>query len=160
MGVHGVFKVQEKMKYGTTGDFSLERMMMSTYSMFGGVGSIGTGVNGSTQAAGYSLTDVMVAMYEIDTFNQYLNPPLTYNYNMHSNKLAVLGDMGYSDILIDCMVRCSIQDLYNNYYFFRYVVCLTKRALSTIYGMYEFKLPGGVSINYSNLSDQAQEEMD
>ena len=33
-------------------------------------------------------------------------------------------------------------------------------ALSTIYGMFEFKLPGGVTINYSNLSDSAQTEME
>lgn len=160
MGVHGCYKVQEKMKYGTTGDFSLERMMMSTYSMFGGAGTIGSGTNNHAGMTGYSLADMMVAMYEVDTFNQYLNPPLTYNFNMYSNKLAILGDLGYSDILIDCMTRCSIQDLYNNYYFFRYVVCLAKRALSQIYGMYEFKLPGGVTINYSNLSDSASEEME
>ena len=58
------------------------------------------------------------------------------------------------------MIRCKIQDLYNSYYFFRFVVCLAKKALSTIYGMYEFKLPGGVTINYSNLSDQADNEID
>ena len=28
------------------------------------------------------------------------------------------------------------------------------------YGIFEFKLPGGVTINYSNLSDQASEEME
>ena len=44
-------------------------------------------------------------------------------------------------------------------YFFRLVVCYAKRALSTIYGMFEFKLPGGVTINYSNLSDQANDEI-
>ena len=50
--------------------------------------------------------------------------------------------------------------MYDDHYFFRYVVCLCKRALSTIYGMYEFKLPGGVTINYSKLEDDAKEEMD
>ena len=56
------------------------------------------------------------------------------------------------------MIRCRIQDLYNNYYFFRLVVCFVKRALSTILGTYEFKLPGGITINYSNFTDQANEE--
>jgi hypothetical protein len=98
-------------------------------------------------------------MYEVSTFNQNLNAPLSYNYNQYSSKLVLLGDVNHSDLLITCMVRCKIQDLYNNYYFFRTVVCFCKRALSTIYGMYDFKLPGGVTINYSNLSDQADEEM-
>ena len=33
------------------------------------------------------------------------------------------------------------------------------RAMGTIMGTYEFKLPGGVSINYSQFADRASEEM-
>lgn len=159
MGVFGVFKTNN-LKFGAMGDFSVERMMLSTYSMFSGVGAVGGGFTGQQgMGAGYNLTDVITSMYEVDTFQQYLNAPLTFNYNQFSKKLVLLGDLGHSDIIIQCMNRLRLQDLYGNYYFFRYVVCLVKRALSTIYGMYEFKLPGGVTINYSNLSDQASEEM-
>jgi hypothetical protein len=161
IGVHGVYKIDQGLKYGAVGDFSLERMMMSTYSIFGGAGSIGGGMGNPTNGGtGYSLSDVVVSMYEVDTFNQTLNAPLSYNYNTYSSKLVLLGDLGSSDVLICTTLRCKIQDLYNDYYFFRYVVCLAKRALGTIYGMYEFKLPGGVTINYSSLSDDAKDEMD
>ena len=158
LGVHGVYKMQSNLKYGAMGDFSIERMMMSSYSMFGGAGTVGGGfgING----LGYNLSDVITSMYEVDTFNQTLNAPLTYNYNQYSSKLVLLGDLGYSDILIACMVRCRIQDLYNNYYFFRHVVALCKKALSTIYGTYEFKLPGGVTLNYSNFNDAADKDLD
>lgn len=158
LGVHGVYKVNSGLKYGAMGDFSIERMMLSSYSMFGGAGTVGSGM--SMQGTGYNLSDVIVSMYEVDTFNQAFQAPLTYNYNQFSNKLVLLGDLGYSDLLLATMQRCRIQDLYNNYYFFRYVVCLCKRALSTIYGMFEFNLPGGISINYSTLSDQADNEID
>lgn len=158
--VHGVFKIQRNKRYGTMGDFSLERMMLSTYSMFGGLGSVGGGFNGTTGMAGFSLTDVITSLYEVDTFDNALNAPLSYNYNWNSHKLVILGDLGYSDLLINCWKRCRIQDLYNNYYFFRLVVCFAKRALSTIYGTFEFKLPGGVTINYSNISDAASEEIE
>ena len=158
MGVHGVYKVQKDLRYGAMGDFSIERMMMSSYSMFGGAGTVGSGM--SLNGTGYNLSDVVVSMYEVDTFNQYLNAPLSYNFNTYSSKLVLLGDLGNSDLLISCMTRCRIQDLYNNHYFFRYVVCLCKRALSMIYGMFEFKLPGGVTINYSTLSEQAESEME
>ena len=162
VGIHGVYKVQSQLKYGAMGDFSIERMMLSSYSMFGGAGTIGgsTGGGMSISGTGYSLSDVVVSMYEVDTFNQMLNAPLTYNYNAFSGKLVLLGDLGGSDLLLATMQRCKIQDLYNNYYFFRYVVCLCKRALSTIYGMFEFNLPGGISINYSSLSDAADSEME
>ena len=160
ISVYGTYKLQQQLKYGAMGDFSIERMMMSSYSMFGGAGTVGNGFGINGQGVGYTLPDVMVSLYEVDTFNQMLNPPLSYNFNTYSSKLVILGDLGYSDILIACNIRCRIQDLYNNYYFFRFVVCLCKRALATIYGMFEFKLPGGVTINYGNLSDEARDEMD
>ena len=157
MGVHGCFKLQENMKYGTMGDFSLERMMMSSFNSINGVGTIGvSGFSGN--GGGYSLEDVVVSMLEVDSFNEYLNPPVTFSFNSYSSKLNIMGDIGFSDILIDCMVRCRIQDLYNNYYFFRLVVCFVKKALSTILGTYEFKLPGGVTINYDKFTDQANDD--
>lgn len=159
LGVHGVHKMQSNLRYGAMGDFSIERMMLNTYSMFGGAGSVGGGM-GLVPGSGYSLSDVVTSMYEVDTFSQYLNAPLTYNYNIYSNKLVLLGDLGYSDILICCNVRCRIQDLYNNYYFFRCVVAFVKRALATIYGSFEFKLPGGVTMNYSNFSDAADRDLE
>ena len=160
MGVHGCYKVQDKLKYGTMGDFSLERMLMSSYSMFGGAGTVAGGFNGSTGMAGYTLSDVVTSMYEVDTFNQYLNPPLTYSFNEYSSKLNIMGDLGWSDVLINCMVRCRIQDLYDEYYFFRLCVVFCKRALHTIYGTFEFKYPGGITINYDHFLDQANDEFE
>ena len=156
--VHGCFKIQRNLKFGAMGDFSIERMMMSTYSLFGGVGTIANGFSGTAGMSGFSLTDVITSMYEIDTFNQNLNAPLSYNYNENSHKLVILGDLGKSDILINCYKRCRIQDLYGNYYFFRLVVAFCKQNLANIYGTWEFKFPGGVTINYSMYSDQAERE--
>lgn len=160
MSVYGVYKLQDDLRYGTLGDFSLERMMMSTYSMFGGVGTIGGGVTSAGGYAGYDLRDVTVALYEISTFRETLSAPITYNFNEFSSKLTLLGNIGYSDIVISCMKRLRIQELYNMYYFFRLVVCFVKRALSTIYGTFEFRLPGGVTINYSSFRDEADTEID
>ncbi len=159
MGVHGVFSIKEKMRYGAMGDFSLERMMMSSFNSINGIGSIGVGGFSGT-GSGYTLEDVTVSLLEVDSFNQMLNPPLSYSFNPYSSKLNIMGDLRYSDILINCMVRCRIQDLYNNYYFFRLVVALCKKALNTIYGMFEFKLPGEITINYSNLADQADKDIE
>lgn len=159
IGVHGCYRIDNGLRYGVMGDFSIERMMLSTYSMFGGVGTVGGGfVPGTT--TGYSLSDVAMSMYEVDTFNQTLNPTLSYNYNQFSHKLVLLGDLGYGDVVICCSVRCRIQDLYNDVYFFKYVVALCKRDLSSIYGMYSFKLPGGIEINYDKLAEQANDEID
>ena len=159
LGVHGCYKLDQGLKLGIMGDFSLERTLLSSYSMFGGVGTVGGGfVNGTTQ--GYTLPDMVVSMYEIDTFKNTLCPTLTYNFNQYSHKLILLGDLGYSDVVICCSIRCRIQDLYNDPYFFKYVVALCKKSLSDIYGMYSFKLPGGVEISYDKLADSADNEIE
>ena len=67
VGVHGVYKIQSGLKYGAMGDFSIERMMMSSYSMFGGAGAVGGG-GMQMSGVGYSLSDVIVSMYEVYKF--------------------------------------------------------------------------------------------
>lgn len=159
IAVHGVFKTKNRSGIGGIGDFSLERMMMNSYGLFGGIGGGGiAGAGTGVSPAGWNLTDVTAAMFEIDQFDQQTNPPLSYNYNTYSSNLVLLGDLGSSDLFIQCFVRCRIQDLYNNYYFFRKVVCLIKKALHRIYGIYEFHYPGGVSVNYSLYKEEADEE--
>lgn len=158
MSLYGCHKLKQSM-YGTMGDFSIERMMMSSWGAMGGGGLTGNHFQ-ANGGLGYNLSDMVISLYEIDTFSQVFNTPLTYNFNEYSSKLVILGNLGNSDVLIQALVRCRIQDLYNSYYFFRLCVCLLKRALATIYGTYEFKLPGGVTINYSNFTDQADAEME
>lgn len=158
--ITGVHKLQQALRYGLAGDFSLERMLMSSYSMFGtGAGAIGGGMT-LNQGQGYTLSDMTMALYEISTFDQMLNPPLTYKYNKNSHVLNITGDLGRSDLVIQTFTRCRIQDLYNDPYFIRLVVCYCKQALSSIYGSFEFKLPGGVQINYSMHADDAQSEIE
>ena len=156
MSVWGCHKVRSRTWFGYAGDFSLERILLSQSNGVSG----GIGVTGAGYGAGVNLMDVVTSLYEIDTFNTILNAPVTYNFNEFSSKLVLLGDLKGSDIVIQTQTRCRIQDLYNSYHFFRLCVCFVKKALSTIYGTYEFKLPGGVTINYSNFSDEANEELD
>lgn len=159
VAVQGVYKTSN-VKYGVLGDFSIERMMMSSYAMFGGVGSINGGFGGNGGMIGYNLQDLVTSMFEVDTFQQTLNPTLSYNYNSFSSKLIVYGDLGRSDVVIDCWKRLPLQDLYNNYYFFRMCVCFVKRALANIYGTFTFKYPGGVEINFDMYKSDAQDEID
>ena len=164
MAVQGCYRSSETM-YGNLGDFSIERMMMSTYATFGGLGSIGggfgTGYGGTFNGAtGFKLSDVVVGMYEIDTFKQTLYPTLSYNYNEYSKKLIITGDCKHSNIVIDCWKRVRLQNLYNSHYFFRYCVCMVKKSLSQIYGTFEFKYPGGVTINFSMYSEDADDELE
>lgn len=157
ISVFGVYKTNQRWSFGALGDFSLERIVMNNSALAGGAGGQLSDVFGS--GTGYNLTDVTAALYEVQTFKSMFDVPLTFNYNQYSNELIVLGALGGSDLLLQCFTRCKIQDLYKNYQFFRYCVCLGLRSMATIMGAFEFKLPGGITINYSTFRDQANEEM-
>lgn len=157
ISVFGVYKTNNRWSFGALGDFSLERIVMNNSALAGGVGGQLSDVFGT--GTGYTLTDVTAALYEVQTFKSMFDVPLTFNYNQYSNDLIILGSLGNSDLILQCFTRCKIQDLYKNYQFFRYCVCLGLRSMSTIMGAFEFKLPGGITINYSTFRDQANEEM-
>lgn len=158
ISVFGVYKATNTFNYGVMGDFSLERMILNNSALASGAGGSLSDVFGS--GTGYNLTDVMGALYEVQTYKAMFDVPLTFNFNPYSHKLVILGDLAHSDLILQCYLRCKIQDLYQLYYFFRYCVCLAMRGLATIIGSYEFKMPGNVTINYQRFHDMATEEMD
>lgn len=159
IAVSGVYKTSDSFSYGALGDFSLERMILNNSAMASGIG-MNNASNVFGSSGGWSLTDITGALYELSTFKMMFDSPLTYNYNHYSNDLIILGALGSANLILDVYTRCKIQDLYKNYYFFRYCVCLGLRSMSTIMGTFEFKLPGGVTINHSVFQDRAQAEMD
>lgn len=158
ISVNGVYKTTDVFNYGIMGDFSLERMILNNSALASGAGGSLSDVFGS--GTGYNLTDVTAALYEVQTYKALFDVPVTYNYNQFSNQLVILGALGSSDLMLNVFKRLKIQDLYKSYYFFRYCVCIGLRSMSTIMGTFEFKLPGGVTINYSTWRDQANTEMD
>lgn len=157
ISVFGVYKTTEQYSFGTMGDFSLERIVMNNSAMAAGLGgNMQTAFGGGS---GYNLTDVTAALYEISTYQALFDAPLTFNFNEFSKELVILGALGDSDLVLQVFKRCKIQDLYKSYYFFRYCVCLGLRSMATIMGTFEYKLPGGVTLNYSVWREQAQSEM-
>lgn len=158
ISVFGVYKTTNVFRYGVLGDFSLERLVMNNSIMAAGVGGQLTDVFG--QGTGYNMVDVMGALYEVQTYKSMFESPLTFNYNPYSNKLVILGSLGYSDLILQCFLRCKIQDLYKLYYFFRLCVCLGKKSMATILGTFEYKLPGGITLNYARFEDSADQEIE
>lgn len=158
ISVFGVYKTTQNFVYGQLGDFSLERMILNNNALASGAGGSLNDVFGTGQ--GYNLTDVMAGLYEVQTYKYMFDAPLTFNYNPYSNVLVILGALGRSDLVLQCYLKLKIQHLYQFYYFFRYCVCLGKKSMATILGTYEYKLPGGVTINYARFEDSADREME
>ena len=159
LSVNGAYKTSESFNYGVLGDFSMERMVLSNSMMAGGLGGSVSDTYGGYNGTGYNLMDVTAALYEVQTYKTMFDVPLTYNYNQYSNELVILGALGSADLMLNVYKRVKLQDLYKSYYFFRYCVCLGLQSMAQIIGTMEFKLPGGITINYSRWSDMANEEM-
>lgn len=159
VSVNGAYKTSESFNYGVLGDFSMERMVLSNSMMAGGLGGSVSDTYGGYNGTGYNLMDVTAALYEVQTYKTMFDVPLTYNYNQYSNELVILGALGSADLMLNVYKRVKLQDLYKSYYFFRYCVCLGLQSMAQIIGTMEFKLPGGITINYSRWSDMANEEM-
>lgn len=158
ISVFGVYKTTDSFNYGVLGDFSLERIILNNSALVSGVGGSMTNYFGSP--TGWDLMDVTASLYELSTFKYMFDAPLTYNYNQYSNDLAILGALGNADLILQVLIRCKIQDLYKNYYFFRFCVALGLRSMATIMGTFEFKLPGGITVNYSSFREQADKEIE
>lgn len=158
ISVFGVYKTSHVFSYGVLGDFSLERMIMNNTTMAAGMGTQFSDMFGG--ANGYGIQDAMAAIYEVSTFKEMFEAPLTFNFNPYSHKLVILGNLGYSDLILQTFIRCKIQDLYQLYYFFRLCVCLGKKSMATILGTFEYKLPGGVTLNYARFEDSADQEIE
>lgn len=157
ISVFGVYKTTNSFRYGALGDFSLERMIVNNSVLATGAGGTLSDVYGT--GTGYNLTDIMAALYEVQTFKAMFDAPLSFNYNEFSNILVILGQLGSSDIMLQTLIRCKIQDLYKNYYFFRLCVAFGLRSMGTIMGAFEFKYPGGTTLNYARFSEMASEEI-
>lgn len=158
ISVFGVYKTSDYFNYGALGDFSLERIILNNTAMISGIGNSMTSAFGSP--TGWNLTDVTASLYELSTFKFMFDTPLTYNYNQQSNDLSILGALGNSNLILQVFTRCKIQDLYKSYYFFRYCVCLGLKAMARIMGTFEFKYPGGVTVNYSSFREEADAEIE
>lgn len=159
INIYGVNKCNGNSYNSVMGDFSIERMVLNSFGSGGFMGGSMYGLfspsNGSPQ-----LSDLVVGLYELDNFETVLSYPISYDFNSYSSQLTLLGDLQRSDLVISCFVRCRIQDLYQSGYFFRYCVALVKRSLATIMGTFNFKLPGGVELNYESFRDEANDEID
>lgn len=157
LAVDGVHKLRDNYNFGSVmGDFSIERMVLNNSIMASGVGGSMSDMWGNGQ--NWNLEDIMVSLYEISTYKQMFSYPVSYNFNPYSNELSILGEVRGQDLLLQCWERVRIQHLYRSYDFFRFVVCLAKEAMATVIGTYQFKLPGGVQLNYDAFRQAAQSE--
>lgn len=128
---------------GTSNDLTLERVLFSNSSQIG---------NNSENLMYYTMN-----LYWLDTMSHVLNHTIGFNYNRNSKKLFFAGETPDRDCIASCIVELPIENLYDDETFFRYVEARSKIQISNVLGTFDFKLPGGISINYDLIRSEGQE---
>lgn len=128
-----------------TADFGIERIFLADSSTIG---------NGTESLMYYVLN-----MYWLDVVSSILNHTISYNYNRNTHKLFISGEKPDKDCVAHVYYKIPLQHLMTDELFYRYVVAKCKIQLSRILGTFDFTLPGNVKINYSDIKDEGNEEI-
>jgi len=89
-----------------------------------------------------------------------LNGIVGFDFNKNSKRLIITGRTVDKGLAVKVMVQINDEALYNDEMFQRYTRAKAKMRLAQMLSSFEFNLPGGVKINYSNLSAQADKELE
>lgn len=96
-----------------------------------------------------------------DMLNQLTKTTFKYDFNENNNRLNFLTSTDkVGSFIIEAYSRIEAECLYDDELFQRYVAAQCKLQISNLLGMFNFNLPGGVSIEPSRLESQADKEMD
>jgi len=100
------------------------------------------------------------AMYSMYDLSQaYILRTVAYRFNKNSKRISVLG----RDPHVNCFVRAGVQvpeeNLYDDELFMRYCFAQAKINLGRILQIFNYNLPGGVTINFDAVKQDGLTEM-
>jgi hypothetical protein len=84
---------------------------------------------------------------------------LAYDYNKNSRELTILGRTPRFDIVTTVAKKIAQDDLYEDELFQRYVRAKAKQRLVDLLTTFDYQLPGGVKINFTNIVNKADAEL-
>ena len=101
------------------------------------------------------------AQYQyFDLARAFFLEQIAYDFNRNTHRLKVLGRDPKFDMYIETYSKIPMDKLYDDYYFLRYVTAQSKVSLARILGMYQFPLPGNVTINADMLRSEGETELE
>ena len=104
-----------------------------------------------------SIVNIVTALYEAENWKQLFQRGITANYNKHSQIFSIRTEINNSMVL-DCFVRLAPEYMYQIQLFEDYVTALVEERLGKIMNMFEFKYPGGIQPNFTEISSSGKEE--
>lgn len=162
--IFGVFRSKTRMSYsGFNGfdradaDFSLHRHISA--------GMFNAG-DASIAGAANTLQDYVIHQMFYEMTYNILENPLSFHYNRLTHSLKFTGEDPNTDVIIQCYETIPDCALFQNHSFFRYCVAQSLISMGSKLGIFQYNLPGNISINFENLQtlgenmlDQVKEEI-
>lgn len=133
---------------GWGADFSLDRML--AHELF---------LNNSEITGDDLVMQVAYASF-VDLTKAFFLDRVSYQFNEHTHKLVIRGRDPKYHVVLETYVDIPEDALYDDWYFQRYCTAMAKMSLGRILGVFEFNLPGGVSINYDIYTREGTEELE
>lgn len=127
-------------------DFSLDRMLAASVYL-------------SPMNNGDEMVNMVAQMSFWDLSKSFTVDSLAFSYSEASKTLKIIGRDPRYDVMIRFAKKVESENLYENYYFQRYVTAKAKISLANILGTYQFNLMGGVTINFSDIKSDGKDEL-
>jgi len=95
-----------------------------------------------------------------DLSRSFIADWIRYSHNRLTHTVKILGRDPHSDVLLTTYIKIPEEKLYEDYYFYEYVVNQSKLSLVNMISLFDFNLIGGIKPNLSDLRSQAQSALD
>lgn len=102
-----------------------------------------------------------VAQYQFyDLTRAFFLEDIAHDYNRRTKLLQIRGRDPRYDVIIETRNKIPEEDLYEDYYFQRYIAAQAKMSLGRQLRLFNFNLMGDITINAGELVSEGQTEVD
>lgn len=95
-----------------------------------------------------------------DLSKAFMVDMIGFEFNNNTNAVTIRGRDPRFDVLFTVANRIPLDRLLEDYYFSRYVTCLSKLSVVRAIGYVDFKFAGNHSINVDKIQDEATKELE
>lgn len=85
---------------------------------------------------------------------------IAYDFNHNTKRLIILGRDPKLDVFLQAYIKIPEDKLFEDWTFQRYCTAQAKISLGRILTMFQYNLPGGISINGDAIKDEGKEELE
>ena len=85
---------------------------------------------------------------------------IRYSYNRRTKKLKILGRDPAKDVFFNTYVKIPDENLYEDFYFYRYITARAKMSLARMLSFFDYNLMGGIKINVADIRAEAEAEIE